>query len=188
MEHKMKKTLAIILTLLMAGLMMVPAMAEAVPSKTTGDMTTVTVERTTGVTPAADFVVEVVEKPALVTTITAALSAAATAVDYFGADAKAAVEAAMPGADVSKIVVNEIVPVKVVAYNESYRDVKAIFTFATEYAAGASVTAMVGIVNGANVTWYAQEAEVVNGAVSVTFTADVLKLMGQYESVVAILS
>ncbi|NLD60485.1 MAG: hypothetical protein GX647_12640 [Clostridiales bacterium] len=186
--------------LLLVVLLVVSAAAHAaVPSKTTQDLATVvSFASASGAQLAADFAVALAEPTAAATeqlaNVAAVVAGGASPVSYFAGKEEDVAALVPEGFDPNTLEFNEFSPLTAVNYDESYADVVVSFKFATEYADGQVVVAMVGIPTGTNpdgtaiVEWYALKAEVVGGLVAVSFTQEVLALLDGAEGMIAILS
>ncbi|MEG2251976.1 MAG: hypothetical protein RSC98_02950, partial [Clostridia bacterium] len=120
----MKKIVALLLTI--ALVVSMSAVAFAVPSKSTSDMTKVkTVTAKNGATVASNFAVEIAkdtpETIAALADIAAKIADGSATLEAFGTDVKAEVEALLPaGTDVSKLNLNEFVTLKTANYDKAY--------------------------------------------------------------------
>jgi hypothetical protein len=193
-----------LMVLLMAVLLVLTSAAHAaVPSKTTQDMATVvSMVSASGVALGAEFVVALTEPTEAATQqladIAAVVSAGGSPVSYFAGMAEGMLENIAlllpPDFDPDTLELNEFSPLTGINYDEAYGDVVVSFEFATAYADGQVLVAMVGIPIGENedgtaiVEWYALQAEVVDGIVQVTFPQDVLVLLDGADAMIAILS
>jgi hypothetical protein len=83
---------------------------------------------------------------------------------------------------------NEFTTIKIDGYSEENGDLTASFEFATKYADGQAIVAMVGVEVDGTMTWTALKAEVVDGIVKITFPEAVVKLMQTGNAVLSILS
>ncbi|MEG2603450.1 MAG: hypothetical protein RSB91_00860 [Clostridia bacterium] len=143
----MKKIVALLLTI--ALVVSMSAVAFAVPSKSTSDMTKVkTVTAKNGATVASNFAVEIAkdtpETIAALADIAAKIADGSATLEAFGTDVKAEVEALLPaGTDVSKLNLNEFVTLKTANYDKAYGAMSVSFTVASSYVDGQSVVALV---------------------------------------------
>ena len=185
------KKLVVILAVLM---MMVASVAyateaplAAVPSKTSNDVTKV--EDKTGTIVKAEPSVEAVAELEKVIEFAKA-QPDAPVIEYFGEAVKTQIAAALPNVDEKALEMNEFVTIATAPTAEVVADAEVEFEFATVYTAKQAIVALVGIFNGAEVEWVAQDATVLDsGKVSVHFTKDVLEKMSKATSVsLAILS
>ena len=103
---------------------------------------------------------------------------------------KTQIAAALPNVDEKALEMNEFVTIATAPTAEVVADAEVEFEFATVYTAKQAIVALVGIFNGAEVEWVAQDATVLDsGKVSVHFTKGVLEKMSKATSVsLAILS
>lgn len=186
----MKKLICLVLAaLLCVGAV---AMAESsVPSKSTADLTQATgVQSESGVEVKSDFVLE----PATASKATAEQTAATQKVideltatsakdycsDVTDKDGNGVDVTAILGAD-KKPVINEVMPLTVENYDSSYGDMKASYTFATEYDKDEPVVIVLTIVDP--VTGKVKKIAVegkgngVNGGIDVVFPAEVMEAM-----------
>ena len=196
----MKKFVCVLASMLLA-LSAAGAMADAVPSKTTTDVTQVktveavkedgTVEAVTG------WDIEVAEDAAPVTEEIAKIYQEVfvngkTAVAYFPAETQEAIAALLPeGVNASKLMMNEFITLQIVGQMETATDVKVTFTFTTKYEMDQNVVVVVGIYDGTrdangqyNVEWVALDAEVLeNGDIAVVFPAELVEQMNDAAAV-----
>lgn len=186
----MKKLICLVLAaLLCVGAV---AMAESsVPSKSTADLTQATgVQSESGAEVKSDFVLE----PATASKATAEQTVATQKVideltatsakdycsDVTDKDGNGVDVTAILGAD-KKPVINEIMPLTVENYDSSYGDMKASYTFATEYDKDEPVVIVLTIVDP--VTGKVKKIAVegkgngVNGGIDVVFPAEVMEAM-----------
>lgn len=196
----MKKFACVLASMLLA-LSAVGAMADAVPSKTTTDVTQVktveavkedgTVEAVTG------WDIEVAEDAAPVTEEIAKIYQEVfvngkTAVAYFPAETQEAIAALLPeGVNASKLMMNEFITLEIVGKMETATDVKITFTFTTKYEMDQNVVVVIGLYDGTrdangqyNVEWVALDAEVLeNGDIAVVFPAELVEQMNDAAAV-----
>ena len=196
----MKKFACVLASMLLA-LSAVGAMADAVPSKTTTDVTQVktveavkedgTVEAVTG------WDIEVAEDAAPVTEEIAKIYQEVfvngkTAVAYFPAETQEAIAALLPeGVNASKLMMNEFITLEIVGKMETATDVKVTFTFTTKYEMDQNVVVVIGLYDGTrdangqyNVEWVALDAEVLeNGDIAVVFPAELVEQMNDAAAV-----
>ena len=196
----MKKFACVLASMLLA-LSAVGAMADAVPSKTTTDVTQVktveavkedgTVEAVTG------WDIEVAEDAAPVTEEIAKIYQEVfvngkTAVAYFPAETQEAIAALLPeGVNASKLMMNEFITLEIVGQMETATDVKVTFTFTTKYEMDQNVVVVIGLYDGTrdangqyNVEWVALDAEVLeNGDIAVVFPAELVEQMNDAAAV-----
>ena len=196
----MKKFACVLASMLLA-LSAVGAMADAVPSKTTTDVTQVktveavkedgTVEAVTG------WDIEVAEDAAPVTEEIAKIYQEVfvngkTAVAYFPAETQEAIAALLPeGVNASKLMMNEFITLEIVGQMETATDVKVTFTFTTKYEMDQNVVVVIGLYDGTrdangqyNVEWVALNAEVLeNGDIAVVFPAELVEQMNDAAAV-----
>ena len=153
----MKKVVSIVLALVLA--LALVAIAEAVPSKTTADMTTFTTE-------AEGLVIAAVETEEADAELEALASK--TLDEYFGEEAIAAAKE-ITGNDSLEIC--EFMSIIVNNYKEEMGDVKANVKFATAFDKDAKVAAMVGLGG----EWTALEGTALeDGSVDFVFPGDLL--------------
>ena len=196
----MKKFACVLASMLLA-LSAAGAMADAVPSKTTTDVTQVktveavkedgTVEAVTG------WDIEVAEDAAPVTEEIAKIYQEVfvngkTAVAYFQAETQEAIAALLPeGVNASKLMMNEFITLEIVGKMETATDVKVTFTFTTKYEMDQNVVVVIGLYDGTrdangqyNVEWVALDAEVLeNGDIAVVFPAELVEQMNDAAAV-----
>ena len=196
----MKKFACVLASMLLA-LSAAGAMADAVPSKTTTDVTQVktveavkedgTVEAVTG------WDIEVAEDAAPVTEEIAKIYQEVfvngkTAVAYFPAETQKAIAALLPeGVNASKLMMNEFITLQIVGQMETATDVKVTFTFTTKYEMDQNVVVVIGLYDGTrdangqyNVEWVALDAEVLeNGDIAVVFPAELVEQMNDAAAV-----
>ena len=196
----MKKFACVLASMLLA-LSAAGAMADAVPSKTTTDVTQVktveavkedgTVEAVTG------WDIEVAEDAAPVTEEIAKIYQEVfvngkTAVAYFPAETQEAIAALLPeGVNASKLMMNEFITLEIVGKMETATDVKVTFTFTTKYEMDQNVVVVIGLYDGTrdangqyNVEWVALDAEVLeNGDIAVVFPAELVEQMNDAAAV-----
>lgn len=196
----MKKFACVLASMLLA-LSAAGAMADAVPSKTTTDVTQVktveavkedgTVEAVTG------WDIEVAEDAAPVTEEIAKIYQEVfvngkTAVAYFPAETQEAIAALLPeGVNASKLMMNEFITLEIVGQMETATDVKITFTFTTKYEMDQNVVVVIGLYDGTrdangqyNVEWVALDAEVLeNGDIAVVFPAELVEQMNDAAAV-----
>ena len=196
----MKKFACVLASMLLA-LSAAGAMADAVPSKTTTDVTQVktveavkedgTVEAVTG------WDIEVAEDAAPVTEEIAKIYQKVfvngkTAVAYFPAETQEAIAALLPeGVNASKLMMNEFITLEIVGKMETATDVKVTFTFTTKYEMDQNVVVVIGLYDGTrdangqyNVEWVALDAEVLeNGDIAVVFPAELVEQMNDAAAV-----
>ena len=190
--NKLRTGLALTLVVLSIASL---ALASSVPSKTTSDLVKpVGIVSATGEAVPVTITLPSAEQSQAATEELAAIATfmqkpGATLVSYFDAAVQQEMTALLPeGFDTSKLVMNEFVPLALGDYKAEYGDLVISFEFATEYADGEAIVAMVGIKEGSLITWYPQKAAVVDGIVQITFTQDVLEKMQTGEVMLAILS
>ena len=195
------KKFACVLASMLLTLSAVGAMADAVPSKTTTDVTQVktveavkedgTVEAVTG------WDIEVAEDAAPVTEEIAKIYQEVfvngkTAVAYFPAETQEAIAALLPeGVNASKLMMNEFITLEIVGQMETATDVKVTFTFTTKYEMDQNVVVVIGLYDGTrdangqyNVEWVALDAEVLeNGDIAVVFPAELVEQMNDAAAV-----
>lgn len=186
----MKKVLSLILATLLV-LTSVAAMAEAVPSKTTEDITVVTeavaenggaVEITVVDSAANEKVLEVL------TTVVETVVAKEDAVTIYTEETQAAIAAKLP--EGAALAMHEVCAIDAPAYEAEDGAVTAKFTFPTVYTAEQTLVAVVSLYTGEAVEEIVLDA-VANedGSVSVTFTADAMaKIAAADVAVLAILN
>lgn len=196
----MKKFVCVLASMLLA-LSAAGAMADAVPSKTTTDVTQVktveavkedgTVEAVTG------WDIEVAEDAAPVTEEIAKIYQEVfvngkTAVAYFPAETQKAIAALLPeGVNASKLMMNEFITLEIVGKMETATDVKVTFTFTTKYEMDQNVVVVIGLYDGTrdangqyNVEWVTLDAEVLeNGDIAVVFPAELVEQMNDAAAV-----
>ena len=205
----MKKTIALLMALVMV-LACMPAFA-SIPSKTTTDNTQVKqVETVSGVAVPETFEVKVaVDAQPVVNEIAKVFTFVneqqEAPVNYFPAETKEAIKEVLTlqgAADVTDEVLetmelNEFITIQPVEYKEEYGDIKAHFSFVTQYAVGQKVVAMMSIYTGEVdaegnpiVEWVALEAEVqADGSLAVTIPqAEMLRMQDAQAVGLAVLS
>ena len=191
-----------LITLALAMLLCVGAVATAEPSKSTADMTQVTEVKTeTGVAVANDFVIAPVtnndvtaEQIAQCDEVIAELSAAASVTEYFGDlqdDAGAAIDLkAVLGTETP--VVNEVMPLVVENYDASYGKMTATFTFSTPYQKNEPVVVVIRVVDPktGKVTQVALmgKGTGVDGGIEVEFPAEVMEAIQNGNATMAVVS
>lgn len=211
----MKKLFCLVLAVLM---LFAAAMAEeVVDSKNTGDMTIVEVE-SEKIPEGSEFTVIIdtlapvivpdavdategeAEAPVLTQAQTVCaeeiekLAQSESAEAYFGEikDIQGNVVVLTEALEAEKVNVYEFAPVVVSAYDEAYGDVKATMQFSTPYAADEKVLVLVGLVNAetGEIEWTAFEGVGVGeeGAIKVTFTAEILKAIQNGTALLAVAS
>ncbi len=181
----MKKLTSILLVLALA-LTAATAFA-ATPSKTTANTS-----RVVSVEPSADgFVVFVDEDVEEVLAEIAQLFEAVNVnnmapIEYFPEEVQTAVAALLPeGFDLKTLELNEFVTLDQSGYKDDMGDVKALFEFATPYAVGQKLVALMGFYSGEKnvedkfvAKWVVLQAEVQeDGLVAVYIPADVMTKM-----------
>ena len=167
----MKKLLSLVLALALC-LSAVAAVAEAVPSKTTGDLVEVTAEGLT---------IEVNDDAAAPEL--AKLAAAESIQDYFG-DVVTEDGAVAPLAENLKI--DEFFAIEVSGYTEG--DVELTISVATPYEAGEEVIVLIGVVEDGIVTWYAFNGVAGEDGVVVTLPAETMAAINGTTALVAVAS
>lgn len=192
-----KKLLGIILALVMV-FSMTQALAQAatVPSKTTQDMASVAslVSAETGIALPASFQVALQAPSIAAEQVLADLFAftqTAPPASYFPEEVRIELAKLLPEwVDVNTLALNEFVTLGVIDYDEAYGDVIISFEFATEYADGQPIVALVGVKqdDSEDIVWTALQAEVVDGLVKIHFTKEVLLLLKTGEAMLAILN
>ena len=167
----------------------------AFPSKTAEDLTQVgTVESTTGVEVDPTFAIVVAEPTeeinAEVEAMRELVEAEQPLLTYFPEEVQQEVVAAMPETfDANTAVAYEVVTVAAANYDETYGDVAAEFTFATEFAEETKVVVLIGLPNAeGGMDWVVKSGVVVNGAVRIEFTKDELVLMQSENALMVIMS
>lgn len=196
----MKKFACVLASMLLA-LSAVGAMADAVPSKTTTDVTQVktveTVKEDGTVEAVTGWDIEVAEDAAPVTEEIAKIYQEVfvngkTAVAYFPAETQEAIAALLPeGVNASKLMMNEFITLQIVGQMETATDVKVTFTFTTKYEMDQNVVVVIGLYDGTrdangqyNVEWVALDAEVLeNGDIAVVFPAELVEQMNDAAAV-----
>lgn len=199
----MKKLLSVllVLTLCVAALAAVAEDASNyVPSKTTGDMTviTVTAENLPAgasfamTTKSAEDMTEA--EQTVIATQLEKLKAADSVEKYFAG----AVDAEGKTVDLKKLVgsdklnVYEFALVSAEGYKTEYGTVKMTMQFSTPYEKGSKVAVLVGILakNGKDVTWTAFEGEVVdnNGSIETELDPDTVEAIQNGTALLAIVS
>ena len=204
----MKKIACIVLTLLCLSAV---AMAESVPSRTTTDLTTVTVtaenmpaDATFAIIPITQVDPEEMtpEMQVLVdacNTEISKLNEGGSVVDYFGevTNADGEVVSLTEMLDAETINVYEFFPVTVVNFNVAYGEATATMVFSTPYEEGQIVAVLIGIVTEGpdgtqSVAWQVFEgvctsAEEGSG-VRVTFTPEILEQIQNGTALMAVVS
>ena len=196
----MKKFACVLASMLLA-LSAAGAMADAVPSKTTTDVTQVkaveavqedgTVEAVTGwdivvaedAAPVAEEIAKIYQE---------VFVNGKTAAAYFPAETQEAIAALLPeGVNASKLTMNEFITLEIVGQMETATDVKITFTFTTKYEMDQNVVVVIGLYDGTrdanghyNVEWVALDAEVLeNGDIAVVFPAELVEQMNDAAAV-----
>ena len=205
----MKKMIALLMAMVLA-LASIPAYA-AVPSKTTTDNTQVKqIETASDVVVAPEFAVKVAADPEPVVNEIAKVFSFVNEqqeapVNYFPAETKEAIKEVLAVQGVAEVndevlesmELNEFITIQPVEYKEEYGDIKAHFTFVTQYAVGQKVVAMMSIYTGEVdengepiVEWVALEAEVqADGSLAVIIPqAEMLRMQEAEAVALAVLS
>lgn len=178
----MNKKLSVV-ALVLALMMCVTATAFAIPSKTVQDTTNVGEVTTEDGTPVTDPVIVKSEDTALSDEVLAAIitdvNGGKTVADVFGGSATADMQLN----EAAELSIPADAPV------EGLGDIKATITFATQYAADATVAVFAGLKDGETVKWTELPAAVnEDGSITVTFTADFLAQAKGQDFVLAVLN
>lgn len=167
-----------IFCLALALMMLVCSTAFAASSKTNGSVSSGYVGSTgdefdESFTLIADPTKDVIAQAALKTVLDAVAANGGAVVKAFGPEVEAFLSA-LEGVDVSTLDVATLFALTIASYDATYGDV--VIAFDTTLADDANVVAAVlGAVNGEDITWYALDAEsAADGKINVTFTQDVL--------------
>ena len=210
----MKKTLCLVVSILLVC-MFSTALA-AVPSKTTGDLTdfigavddsgasladtgfaiktgaaVANVESNTTTTQTAKKATIRTQADQLLKDIADYMKQKqASPIQYFGDEVLAKATTLVPtGTNLQAMTLNEFFPASIQGYNNTYGNVTASFTFATEYKPGQQVLAIVGVPAADHMVWYPMQAECgTDGVVAIHFTGELLQEAQLNEAVIAILS
>lgn len=204
----MKKFLTLVALVCMV-LSSTVAFAQAFPSKTAQDMTTVklnemsgTCELTTCDHSAGAFIcwsIFVTEPSELIEEEVKLMGehvAAESIATFFDAEVQEQLPEFKPEAvaDVNELIAYELVAVACDGYKETYGDAVASFTFATAYEEGAEVTVMLGLPketveeNTDALTWSVQKCVVENGKINVKFLQKELVQMEEIPALLVVLS
>ena len=192
----MKKFVCMLLVLMVALSAM--AMAEFVPSKTTGDLTQVTVEAEDptayeGLMVAA-VVTEAVEyekKIEICNSEIEKLSAAENVVAYFGEVKNASGEVVdiLEMLNVEAVNVYEFCPIVASGYTAEMGNVTLAMQFATPYEVDEAVIVLIGLVaEDETVAWTAYEGVVTEDGVKVEFDAEMLLAIQEGDALLAVVS
>lgn len=201
----MKKSIALLLTVMLLSLTVAFAEPAAIPSKTTTDLSQViAVEPVdTAVDLGDGFAIVITEDTEPVIAEYAKLYDAvvkrqSAPITYFPQGAQEAAAALAPGvADVQAMELNEFVTIRAFGYKPEFGDVNAWMSFATAYSPEQSVVAIIGLYDGAQdadgnymVEWIALPAQVeLDGTTRVYFAAEhVIKLESSFSACMALLS
>lgn len=165
------------------------AVAEVLPSRSAKDIVTKYVGDTSAY--AEDFAINTTDDAnGTAQTVLEALAAAAAngpVVNAFGDEVVAALAALLPeGVDAATLDVAELFEINIANYDSAYGDVLVSFNTLT---AETTVAAVLGCVTADGTAWTALKAEVVDGEVVVTFTADAVTAIPEgAETVLAFLN
>ena len=181
----MKKVVSLLVVVLLVAAMAMTAVAEGVPSKTTGDMYDSKVisgdAEGMAIVPLTDK-----QQPLFETISDFINKLAGKVVDFFGADAKDAIAKLLPDVDVDALEIAEAGTV--IGYENAKGEVVVEATFPEEFAADDKVVTVLGTYGGADATWTALKTEVVDGKVQVTFPQEAIEaLQGSDNNIVLIL-
>lgn len=173
----MKKVLSLILAALLV-LTSVAALAEAVPSKTTSDITVVNEVVTESGAKVEIAIVEPTDEvvTALTAVIEAVINGTKTVAEVYTTDTQDAIAAKLPeGAKVEDLELNEVVAISAPAYKAEDGSATATFTFATAYTPAQTLVAVVTTYKAGVAEEDVVDAEAnADGSVTVAFTADVM--------------
>lgn len=167
------------------------AFAEAVPSKTTGDM--VKFEATAENLPAdAGFSIYATEKEDVCQAEIAKLAKSGSVAEYFGEVTNAAGEvvslSAMLGSDTLNVF--EFCGIAAENYDASYGNVTVKLTFSTPYAKDEKVAVMIGLVEAQSVIWTAYEGVGVEdqGSIQVELDSEIVLAIQNGNALLAVVS
>lgn len=183
----MKKVLSLILATLLV-LTSVAALAEAVPSKTTGDLASVkevVAENGTGVS-----IVIVEANDAVLKIMTEAVEAILNGTDAVAVFNENTQKAIAEKVGDKALALNEMHPIEVIGYTDAHGAVTATFELPTKYTAEQTLVAVACVFAGGVDEEFVMEA-VANedGTVKVSFPADVLKkIVAGEDTVLSILN
>lgn len=165
------------------------------PSKTAGDIAGVAaVKAEDGAVLAADFEVAIVDETETVAAEAAKLqehikTANLPASEFFGEDVEKEIQVLLGAdTDVKSLVVYEYAAVAAKNYKDEYNNVIAAFHFATPYADGQKVVAVVTLADAEKTIWLPQRAEVKDGAVDIVFDRLALSKMAEAPAMLVLLS
>ena len=188
-----KRVFSLVLALVLALASLTVAFAEESPVLATVTAATVAgVKSASGVSLPANFSVTALEATpattALAAEIASALQTGAIA-DIFGEDAVALISQAILGkASVSGLKVEEVFPLSVVNYSETFGDIIVTLDLPANYASDAVIVALVSYYHAAGqLVWTVAEAEVVDGQLLLTLNAADLVAAVNGEFTVALL-
>ncbi len=196
----MKKAVALALLTVMA-VVWVPAFAKSVPSKTTQAMAGVAaISADGGAALKEDFGIRLPEETEQANKALEQLSKfvneqGLAPARFFAEQVQQDIASLLPDdANLDEFGIQEMAPMVLEGYEEAYGDVTATFQFATQYADGQQLVALVGLVTGQDaqgnpvIEWIAVKAEAEGGAVKVHFPQDLLARLNGQDAMIAILS
>lgn len=181
-----KKLLSLLLAVLMAA---TATCAFATSSPAVPEVVLPAVK--TDVVYAEDFVVEAKELSAeaqavLQTVVT--LAETMPVAQLLDADTQEKITAVLPAEiPVTALTLDEVSTLNVENYKEEYGDVTIQLSVATAYEADEQLVVLVGVLVDGVMTWYPLEATVVDGAVQVVLTQEVMQLTSSNEAVIMVL-
>ena len=188
-----KRIFSLVLALVLALASLTVAFAESSPVIATVTTATVaSVVSASGVELPADFTVTANDATAATTALAATIASALQAGDVagvFGDEAAAAISQVILGkANASDLKVEEVFPLTVANYSETYGDIIVTLDLPADYASDAVMVALIGYydANG-ELVWIVAEAEVVAGQLVLTLDAATLAANTDGEFTVALL-
>lgn len=194
----MKKIVGIVLVL---ALLMTVALAESVPSKSTADMTTVTVVVPETVPSDAGLVIMpvvedtetvYVEKVEQCRVEVEKLAASATVEEYFGEvkNPLGEIVSLKEVLETETLSVHEFMPIVVDNYEAEYGSVTVVFQFATPYEIEQTVIVLIGVpdeITG-ELVWTALEGVVTEEGIQIEFDEGTLELAQNSDAIMAVVS
>jgi hypothetical protein len=185
----------------MMAMVAIPAFATSVPSKTTQDLAkVVSFTSDSGASLGADFIIRLLEETesadaTLKQLIDFVTGQKLSPVRFFDEKVQQTVASFLPeGTNLDSFVIEEFSPMIVENYKETYGDITAKFQFATEYADGQKMVALIGLVTGTDdegkpvIEWAPIKAEAEGGLVKAHFPGDLLLRLDGQDAMIAILS
>lgn len=196
----MKKAILCALVILM-GMASVQGLATSVPSKTTQDLAAVvSFALDNGAALPEGFIIRLLEETESADKVLKQLADFVAGQElaparFFSEAVQNALTLLLPeGMDLDQFVIDEFAPMSVEGYQESYGDVTVSLRFATEYAEGQEMAALVGVVTGTDdqgnpvIDWTPVQAEPEEGLVTVHFPQSLLTKLNGQDAMIAILS